>query len=156
TDCFDHLVAGIVDDIGIVALATDQLVGADAAIERVVAVSAGQGVLAAAAGEGVIPAIAGEGPGAGTGIGVVLDIGDERREKDRASDRVIAFAGLLDHLIADIVDDIGVVTLTAGQRVSAGTAIELVIATAAGDGIADGIAGQHNSRRHLAGIEIFQ
>ena len=73
-----HHVAGVVDDIGVVADAADQEVGAQAAIERVVASAAGEHVDAAVAGEDVVEGVAGAVDVGAAGQGQVLDVGAER------------------------------------------------------------------------------
>ena len=120
----DH-VAGVVDDIGVVAGAADHGVGAGAAVERVVA---------AVAGDDVGERIAGAVDVGAAGQGQVLDIGAER-VGDRRLHRVGALVERLRHHVAGIVDDVGVVAGAADHRVGAGPAVKRVIARAAGDGI---------------------
>ena len=121
-------VAGIVDDIGVVAEAAAHEVGAEAAVEDIVADVAGEGV-------GVV--IAGAVDRGDAGEVEILDIGAER-EADRAPDDVDAArrAGL-DHHVADIVDDIGIAAVAAGHGVGAGAAVEHVDLAVAGQAVVE-------------------
>jgi hypothetical protein len=71
---FRHHVAGVVDHVGVVAVAADQRVGADAAVE---------GVVAAVAGDDVGVAVAGAVDVAAAGQGQVVDVGAEREAHRR-------------------------------------------------------------------------
>src|SRR6185369_9661756 len=95
-------------------------VGTETTINGVIAALAEEIVLATAAGNPVIGVITGEAPVGGTGIDVVFDISDELGDGNRGMNRVIAFAGILMHLVADIIDIIGIVADAAGQVVGIG------------------------------------
>ena len=104
-----HHVAGIVDDIGVVAEAAVHRVGAAAAVEA---------VGARIADEDVGEEIAGAVDVAAAGQGEVLDRGGER-EADRALDPVGALAGELGDDVAGLVDDVDVVAVAAVHHVGA-------------------------------------
>ena len=77
-DGFRHHIAGVVDDVGVVAGAADHGVGARAAVERVVADAAGEHVDAAVAGDDVVEVVAGAVDIGAAGQGQVLDVGAKR------------------------------------------------------------------------------
>src|SRR5262249_21734977 len=119
---FDHDVAGIVDDIEIVAAEPGHGVGAGLAVERV-----GAGIAAQAIGH----VVAGEVDRRGAGIvGGGQQFGIDARRlgvADAGEDAVgAAFGGALDHLVGDIVDIIPVVAAGAVEGVGAGLAVEHV------------------------------
>lgn len=60
---------------------------------------------------------------------------------DAALHPIHPFANLLDHLVARIIDVIGVVTARANQRVRAGHAVEDIVAVVADDLVIQRIAG---------------
>ncbi len=123
----EHEVAGIVDEVGIVAEAADHRIGAGAAIEQVVAAVPEQRVRRS--------------------IAEALQVGSAlqhqglhiRRQRvvDRGEDCVSALAGALDHGIDAIVDEIGIVAGPADHDVGAGSAVEQIVA-----GIAEQRVGQ--------------
>src|SRR5262249_54914634 len=120
-------VAGIVDDVGVVALAARHGVGTAGAVEAVVAVIAGDDVLAGVAG-------AGDG---GAGQRQVLDLRQRRQaEAERGRPRVGAFAGSFGDGVARAGDDVGVVALAAFQQVRPGAVGKRVVAVAAGERVA--------------------
>ena len=129
-DEFRRHVAGIVDDVGVVAGAAHHGVGAGAAIE---------GVVAAVAGEDVGVAVAGAVEVGGPGQGEVLDVGAER-EAHRRLHQVGAFVGIFGHHVADVVDQIGVVAGTAQHGVGARAAVEDIVAAAADERVGAGCA----------------
>ena len=63
-----------------------------------------------------------------------------QRVVDRGENRVVALGRVLDHHVADIVDDIGVVAGTADHGVGADAAIEDVAAGIAEDGVRRAVA----------------
>src|SRR5690606_33821318 len=93
------------------------------AIERVVVGIAGQLVVGSIAGAAARAVQQDE----------VFDIGRQRVAGKRGADRVVAFAGILGHHVAGIVDDIGVVASAASHAVGAAATV---------DHIVPGIAGQ--------------
>ena len=121
----DHHVADIVDHVGVVAEPARHGVGAGAAVEDVVAGVAGEAV-----GQGIAGAV----EVGGAGERQVLEVGAERIG-DRGQHRVGAFAGVLDHHVADIVDHVGVVAEPARHGVGAGAAVEDVVAGIAGEAV---------------------
>ena len=70
----------------------------------------------------------------GAGERQVLEVGAERIG-DRGQHRVGAFAGILDHHVADIVDHVGVVAEPARHGVGTGAAVEDVVAGIAGEAV---------------------
>ena len=106
-----------VDDIDVVALAADQVVGAAAAIQRVVAGIAGDRV-----GTGVARAV----DVAAAGQRQILDVRAEN-EADARLHEVGALAGVLGDRVA-AVDDVDVVARAADQSVGAGAAVQRVVA----------------------------
>src|SRR5262249_43449323 len=77
------LVAGVVDDIEIVAGAPIQAVGARATDQRVVAGAAGKRVRIYSAVNLVVGAVAREIDGFGAGEGIVLDVGQQSMRGER-------------------------------------------------------------------------
>ena len=114
-----------VDQQRVVAIATDQGVGAGSSIQDIVAGIADDGVVARVA-DAIDVARVGEGE--------ILQV-VAQREADRRLHRVSACAPILGDGVAGIVDDIGVVTGTAGHRVRSGSAVEDIAAEVAGDRI---------------------
>ena len=127
---FDYHVAGIVDDVVIVAGAADHRVGAAKATEVVIAAVAGDRIVE-------IVAIAADGA---AGQGQVLDVNAEP-VVDRRLHRVGARVEGFRHHVVDIIDNIGVVAEAAGHGVSTGAAVERVVAAVAGDDVGIAIAG---------------
>ena len=136
----DDEVAGIVDDVGVVAEATNHHVGAGATVERIVAAETNEHVGGCTAGDdvGVVVADADE---SRARQGQVLDIGAER-VVDRRLHRVGALADGFRHHVADIIDDIGVVARSTRQGVVAGPAVERIVAVTAEEGVVAAQAGQ--------------
>ena len=120
---FHDFVAGIVDNVVIVAGAADHGVGAVAAVERIEAFVADEHVRTAEAGEAVIPRVALDPVGeriaradrGGAEQDQVLDIGVQRENVDRGGDRVLAVAARADRLVDDIRNDIHKVSIIAGR-----------------------------------------
>jgi hypothetical protein len=109
-------VAGIVDDVDVIARAAIQMIGAGFAIERVVATVAGDRI-----GKRIARAA-----DAGRALEQkVFDVAFERM-RDRRLDEIEALVGAFDDLIPGIVDDIDVVARAAGHHILAGAAVELV------------------------------
>ena len=137
----DHRIAGVVDEIGVVAGPADHGVGTGAAVEEVVAAVAEDRVCRAVA--------------EALQVGAALqDQGlDVRRQPvvDGGEDRVVALAGILDHLIAGIVDEIGVVAGAAAHGVGAGAAVEEVVAAVAEDRVRQAVAEALQVGSRLAG-----
>ena len=109
-------VADIVDNVGIVAEAADQVVGTETAVENVVA-----GV----AGDAVIEPVARAVDGACEQF-EVLDIVGER-PRNRRAHRVDALPGGLDRPIPGIVDVVDVVTVATRHGIGAAGAIDHVV-----------------------------
>ena len=128
-------VRGIVDDIGVVARATDEGIGARTAVE---------GISRRIAGERIDQVIAGAIDGAGTGQGQPLQVRGQDVGHARLDD-VRALIRLLGDQVRRVVDDIGVVARPADQRVDAGTPVEGVGSGVAGEGIGNLVAGTVNS-----------
>ena len=126
----DHEVAGIVDEVEVVAGAARHRVGAGAAVEQVVAAVAGERV--------------------GVGVAVALQVGaagqrqvfDVRRQPEvRArKHRVVAFAGILEHEVAGVVDEEHIVAGAADHGVGAGAAVQLVVAGIAVERVDEAVA----------------
>ena len=114
----DHLIAGIVDEVHVVAGAAEHGVGTRAAVEEVVA-----GVAVDQVGVAVAVALQ---------VGIALqDQGVHVRrqpEVSRREHRIEAFARVLDHLIAGIVDEVHVVAGAAEHGVGTRAAVEEVVA----------------------------
>ena len=127
----DHGIAGIVDEVRVVAGAAEHRVGAGVAVEKIVAGVAGERV--------------------GVGVAVALQVGaarqgqvfDIRRQPvmRRRVHRVDAFVGALDDEVAGIVDDVGVVAGAADQHVAARAAVERVVAAETDEDVGGAIAG---------------
>ena len=132
---FRDLIAEIVDDVGVVAVAAEQAVGAAGAV---------QGIGGGVAGDDVAQPIAGAADRR-AGQRQVLDIGAEREIDARLDDIGATAAGLAD-LVAEVVDDIGVVAAAARQAVRAGSAIQRVGAGIAGDDVVEPVAGAADRR----------
>ncbi len=107
-DAFGYDVAGVIDDIGIVARAADQGIGPGATVQRVVAFQAGQGVGGAVAGENVVQFVAGAIDGSGADKREIFDVVGQCVGNARLG-CVGAFTGIFNDRIASVVDDIGVV-----------------------------------------------
>src|SRR5262249_33216466 len=131
----DDEIAAVVDDIGVVALAALQRVGAGAAVEDVGAVVADQVVGAGIAG-GVERRRAGERHMLDAGEGGKVEVDGERRLHGVAA----VGPGLADDVVG-VVDDVGVVAGAAHQAVGAGAADQRIVAAAAREGVGRGGAG---------------
>ena len=117
----EHAVAGIVDEVHVVARAAEHDVGTRSAVEEIVA-----GVAV----EQVVVAVA-----VALQVGVALeDQGFHVRRQPEVSHRehrIDAFAGILDHLIADIVDEVDVVAGAAEHGVGPALTVEEIVARVA-------------------------
>ena len=122
-----HHVAGIVDEVGVIAGTAAHGVGAGAAVDEVVA-----GIAEDRVGQRVAETLQ-------VGAALQHQCLHIRRQPvvDGGEDRVAALPGILDHGIGGIVDEIGVIAGTAAHGVGAGTAVEQVVA-----GIAEQRVGQ--------------
>ena len=123
-------VAGIVDEIGVVAGAAAHEVGAGAAVDEVVA-----GIAEDRVREAIAEALQ---------VGAALQdqifhVGGER-EVDGREHRVVALAGALDHGVTGIVDKIGVVARAASHDVGADAAVDEIVAGVAEDGVGQVVA----------------
>jgi hypothetical protein len=143
-------VGGVIDGVAVVAGAADQGVGAEAAVERVVAGEADEPVVAGVAAQAVGEVVAGERRGRGDGEEEVFDVGGERVLAAVAIDAVVALVGVFDHPVAgaEVVD---VVAEAAGEDVggAVGVPVEGVGAGVAG-GVDGGAAGQVEAFEVLA------
>src|SRR5260221_4090517 len=147
------LVAGIVEDVGVVAGAALEPVGALAAVERVVAVAALQVVGAVHAREQVAAAVAlhevgkrvaGAGDVAAAHLQQVLHRGKRHQRHAEVGLDGVAGAAAVDDLVdRRVVDDVGVVAEAAVERVGAAAraAVELVVGLVALDLVALLVAG---------------
>ena len=128
-DGLGHDVGGVVDEVGVVANAAGHGVGAGAAVQVVVAVTADERVVAGVPDEGVRERVAGERRGCwlhfpaasrprSRGEGVA-DAGDDRVD-------VPSPACAVDHVGA-IVDEVGVVADAADHGVAPGAAVQRVV-----------------------------
>ena len=117
----DHGVAGVVDEVRVVARAAAHDVGAGATVDEIVAGIAGQRV-----GQAVAEAL----QVGNAGQNQILHVGSEL-VVDRRLDRIGACAGAFGHHVAGIVDKICVVADAAGHDVDAIAAVEHVVARAA-------------------------
>ena len=125
-----HRVAGIVDEIGIASGAAEHDVGAGAAIDEIVAAIAIDDVR--------------------RGVAVALQVGAPlhhqgfhiRRQSEMGAreHRVRSLAGVLDHRIAGIVDEVDIVAGAAEHRIGAGAAVEQVAPGIAIDRVAQAVA----------------
>src|SRR6266568_8355094 len=138
---FDHHVAGVVYNVGVIANATDQCVRTGPAIKNIMAV-----VITA---DNIVQLIAGtsestKAPVPGAGVqGQVLHIGP-KRVRDRCLDRIDPFTPVLYDHIAAVVDYVVVIAGSAGKCVNAGVAGQHVVKLIAG--AADGVtAGQRQA-----------
>ena len=148
---FGDDVAGVVDHVGIVAEPALHVVRAGAAIQRViarignqrvVAVEPAQHIDAAVAGDDVVERVAGTVDVRAARERQVLDVVGQG-VADAGLDRVGAFALVLDHQVACVVDNIGVVAGAALQGIGAGTAVQHVVAAVALQLVVARIAVQH-------------
>ncbi len=164
----------MVDDIEVVAIAADELVGAPLAVERVVAGGALDPVALGVAAEQVGGAVANH---AERSVAAQLDVLEVRQGASQAdalrrragvddAQRVAAFASAL----ADVgqfrrgVEDIGVVAEATGEGVDSGSAIQEVVpavaAQAVGQDVAAGVevrlAGQHELFEVVAKHEVHR
>ena len=129
--CFDHDIAGIVHDIGVVAVAADEGVGAETAVEGIAAAIAGQDVAKVVAG-GIEVA-----PAQQHKVFKILAQGIA----EGGPNGVGAFVDIFHHDITYVVDDIGVVAQTAAQGVGATTAVEDIATLVAGENIVEFVTG---------------
>ena len=130
---FHDDVAGVVDDIGVVAQPAGQRVGPDTAVEHVVAIVAGDGVGGGVAGAADVGR-AGERQHLETLAEAVAGVGDDRVAP-------AAGGGALHDDVAAVVHPVGVVAGAAGQGVGARAAIQHVGTGIAGDLVVEFVAG---------------
>ena len=144
------LIADIIDEIGVLALAAIHAVGAGATGEGVVAVIPRQRVVAVVAGQRVVSGIAGD--LVGERVAGAVDIAgarDQRQVLKIGGERVVglavdllgAVAGIFADDVAGAVDRVDVVAGAADQRIVAGPAVELVGAGIAGEHVGGAVAG---------------
>ena len=155
----DDGVAGILDDIGVVAHPADHEVRPCAADQLVDAIQAIKHVVARATHQRVAEFVAGAAEPAAAGEPQVLDMGVQRVRRQGRSHPVDALARRLDDDIAGILDEIGVVArpadhevrpCAADQLVVAIQAIKQVVAFASVQHVGAGAAGQRYSRADIA------
>ena len=136
---------GFADEVCIVARASDEYVGPNAAVERVVARSAGDRVAEVVAGECLV---------GGSRVGKVLDI-DQTGETvggQRRAYLVDAAVRCLDDNVAVAIDNVDVVVYAARHGVVARPAVERVVSEAAGDDdIVEAVADQRLASLSRAG-----
>ena len=149
----DNRILRPIHHIGVVAASAYQRVGAGSAIEDVVAFQAVQGVIGIGTDEGVVQGVAGTGDRL-AGEGQVLDV-VAQGVIEGTDHRIGAFASSLDHAVAGIIQDVGVVAAAARHHVSTGATVEGVAAAVAGDEVVQFVAGPVDSA--VAGeSEVFQ
>ena len=123
-------VAGIVDKIGVVAEPADHEVGGRTTVEQIVA-----GVAVDHVHETVAVALQ---------VGAALQHQglDVRRQPvvDGCEHRVVALAGILDHDVAGIIDEVGVVTDATAHGVGAAATVDEVVAAVAEDRVDEAVA----------------
>ncbi len=143
-----HVEAGLEvgDDVVPAAGPHDENVGARAAGEDVVPAGPVQGLRAVPARQDVVLGVA-LAVGQVVGEGEVLDIGAER-VGHRSRDGVDAFAGVLHHHVARVIDGVAVVALAPDQGVAAAIASEAVVRGRADQGL--GCLGSQNAMRRRA------
>ena len=118
-----------------------QCVSTAISVQRIVAGAAIERVVAAVAIDGVGEVVAGAGEIAGAVEGQGLDVGRKRVGVEGGLHHVRTLARILDHLVAGIVDAVGIVAGVARHRVGTGTTDERVVARAADEDIVAGKAG---------------
>jgi hypothetical protein len=179
---FDDDVAGVGDEIEVIAKATNQAVVARATSQRVVAGVADQGVVAgfaaqrvvaASADEAVVDGVAGAGERRSARVGEVLDVGTQGVAGECSVDSVKTLAGRFAHDIVHAVDEIEVVAFVALKRVVPGAADQGVVAEAAEEavvavkagedvglavpqqGVAEAVAGEVDADRGVADLGVL-
>jgi hypothetical protein len=134
----DH-VAGVIDDIGVVAHAAHHGVRARAAVEEIGAVAPLKVIGGPITDQHVVQPIANAVDRRRSGEEQVLHIGAEA-VGDAGVDGVEAAAGRFGDGVAAVIDNIGVVAHPAGQDVGARAAVQPIISRAAGDDVVEAIA----------------
>ena len=138
----------------VIAQAAAQRVAAIAAEQRVVAAGTHQAVVTGQARKRLVAASAGDDvaeriPGAadaGRDEGEVLEIRAER-EGHRGSDQVVPRPHHLDHLVARVVDDVGVVADAAGHGIGPAPPVDRIgVQSVAGEDVVQRVAGQRARR----------
>ena len=126
----EHDVAGIVDEVHVVAGSAEHDVGADAAVEQIAAgVAVEHIVLAVAVALQIGAALQDQ----------VLHVRRQPQVGGREH-RVVALAGILRRNVAGIVDEEDVVAEAAVHHVGAGTAVEQIVPGIAGERVGIGVA----------------
>ena len=132
---FLHDVAGVIDEVGIVAFTADQRVGLAAharpiALKHVVAGQALEDIAAGSPKDRIGKGITLEIDTAHNGRvgGKIFDIVDKCVGIEFRRDDIESLALELDDLVADILDEVDVVAFAADQRVDASAAVERVLA----------------------------
>ncbi|CQR74263.1 hypothetical protein SpAn4DRAFT_0725 [Sporomusa ovata] len=123
-------IPGVIDKVHIAACAASHGVGTLRSVQFVVGCIAGKYVV-----EGVACAV----DGARTGKGKVFQIAGQSKGHRRL-DGICAFAGVFQHPVGAVIDDIGVIARAADQGIAATTAIEHVITAIAGNPVGHGVA----------------
>src|SRR5690606_14285905 len=136
----DRGVGRVVDDVGVVAVAAGHRIAAGAAIEIVGAEAATQRIVGIVAGDDVVEAVAGAVDVAGTDERQVFDIGSERIG-DRGADFVGTLAGKFGDDVAGIIDHVGIGPQAADHRIGARAAVEHVGGGIAIERIGERVAG---------------
>ena len=130
---FHHPVAGVVDEVNVVAGAAGHHIGIAAAVDDI-----GRAVARDRIGQGVAGAVERR----CAGKHEVLDVGHpSQREAHRALHRVSALVGQLDDGIGVAVDHVGVVVGATDQNVDAGAAIKSVVPGETGQRVVGAVAG---------------
>jgi hypothetical protein len=148
--CRRRLGDGVGEDVkpvDVVTCSANQAVGAQAAIECVVAGVADQGVVAGQAAEAVVAGPAGQvvvealsvaGEVADAGVAEVLDFGPERVAGEIGVDAVAAARGRFDDDVAGVGDEINVIAKPTNQAVVARATIQGVVAGQAAEAVVAG------------------
>ena len=128
---FDDRVGGIVDNVGVVTSATEQRIGAAAAVEGIVAVAAFDAVRGTRSEQAVISGVAAESDRSVAQRFETFDFGRQFhvRQGDHAQ-CVGAAVGQFENGV-ELVGQVDIVAGTTNQRVGAETAVENVVACAA-------------------------
>ena len=126
----EHGIADVVDKVDVVAGPAGHGVGAGAAVQQIVA-----GVTVDRVAQAVAIALQ---------IGTALQdqIFHVRRQPEMGGreNRVVAFAGILDHCVTDIVDEVDVAAGRAIHRIGTGVAVEQIVSGIAVEHVAQDVA----------------
>ena len=156
--------AGVHEAVAAIALVVQIAVVASAAVQRVIAQPARQQVVAGAAAQAVVTGITDQHV-----VELIAAARDGRSRQDEVFylggggvvhagvDRVVALAGLLNHRIQGVVDDVTVIPLRAAHLVSAGAAIEHVGFEVAEQGVVQIVAGAQQGRaRQVQALDMLR